>query len=135
MKLLTHLIIIFSIITISCSKEEKNNEIIINYKAQTRGFIYSILLEKNILEIKTNKSVSKKILTKNQQIEIYNLLKEIDFAKIESNISIEDLSVDKAIKGKLITTFNKNQYEYEFNHNKLPQSIQELFIKLENYTN
>ena len=107
----------------------------INYRAQTRGYLYSLQLEKNLLEINDNNIIKKVELSKKQQIKINSLLNNLNFNEIENNISINDLAVDKAIKGSFIVHFKEKIFEYEFNHNKLPKSIQELFNQMEVYLN
>jgi hypothetical protein len=135
MKLLIHILIVITSLSTSCNNQEKNNNIIINYSAQTRGFIYSIHLENNVLEINDNNKLKINELTENQKNKINNLLIDINFKEIENNISINDLAVDKAIKGIFKTTFQENSYTFEFNHNKLPKSIQKLLRQLEELSN
>ena len=135
MKIISQLFLIITVFTISCKSQEKNNDIMINYRAQTRGYLYSLQLEKNLLEINDNNIIKKVELSKKQQIKINSLLNNLNFNEIENNISINDLAVDKAIKGSFKVHFKEKIFEYEFNHNKLPKSIQELFNQLEVYLN
>ena len=128
-------IIICCLTFTSCKCQEKINDITINYIAQTRGYIYSLHLEKNLLEINDNNIIKKGELSKPHLVEIDNLLNNINFKEVENNISIDDLSVDKTIKGTLKVSFNKKVFEYEFNHNKLPKDIQELFKQMGVYLN
>jgi hypothetical protein len=118
-------------VTISCISQEKSNAILINYTAQTRGYMYAIQLEKNVLEINNNGIIKKIELSKKQQTKIDSLLNTINFSEIENNISIDDLAVDKAIKGTFKAYFKENFYDYEFNHYKLPNKIRELLKQLE----
>ncbi|SNR50842.1 hypothetical protein [Lutibacter flavus] len=135
MKIITPLFLVITVFTISCNSQEKTNDIIINYTAQTRGYIYSLQLENNTLEINDNNAIKKVELSEKQQIKIDSLLNSINFSEIENNISIDDLAVDKAIKGTFNTYFKEKVFEYEFDHNKLPKDIQELFKRLEAYLN
>ncbi len=134
MKSILYLIIGLISIATSCQNHDLNDNLTLNYTAQTRGFIYSLILEKNTLEFNNNNSIKKISLTKNQQLEVFNLFTEINFEELENNISINDLAVDKAISGLFKTTFKDEEYKYEFNHNNLPKAIIELFQKLEDYT-
>ena len=54
-------------------------------------------------------------------------------AILESNISIDDLAVDKAIKGEFELNFNGELFTFEFDHNNAPESIQELLSKLQSF--
>mgnify|MGYP000565896130 CR=1 FL=1 len=85
---------------------------------------------------RTNNNTIKKVeLSKIQLLEINQAFDKIDFSEIENNISIDDLAVDKAIKGTFKVHFKEKFFKYEFNHNKLPKDIQELFKRLEAYLN
>ncbi len=132
MKLLFHLFVVITTLSTSCDNQEKN-EVIINYFAQTRGFIYSINLNQNVLEINDNNNILKVNLNKNQLAEIVKILNNMDFNEIKNNLEIDDLAVDKAIKGIFKTKFEEKSYNFEFNHNELSKSIQFLFKKLEQY--
>lgn len=131
MKHLNIFIIAFCLFNLSSCKAQES--IFLSYKAQTRGFIYSLIIENNTLEINKNNSIKKISLTKTQQLEIFNLLAEIDFKVLENNISVNDLAVDKAISGLYEINFKGKVYTYELDHNNLPKAIKELFEKLENY--
>jgi hypothetical protein len=61
------------------------------------------------------------------------MVKKIDFDSLKSNISIDDLAVDKAIKGEFELNFNGKLYTFEFDHNNAPESIQELLNKLQSF--
>lgn len=135
MKLISQLLLIIIVFTISCNSQEKNNDIMINYSAQTRGYLYSLQLEKNVLEINDNNTLKEVELSNKQQIKIDSLLNNINFNEIETNISIDDLAVDKAIKGTLELNFEAEHFTFDFNHNNLPKDIQELFNQLELYLN
>ena len=135
MKLLNSVLILLLAFNTSCQGQEKKNAMMLNYKAQTRGFLYQIQLENNSIEINNNNTVKKAVLTKKQLVKIDSLLSNINFKEIENNISINDLAVDRAIKGVFSLNFNGNFYAFEFNHHNLPKDI-EAFIKLlEEFTN
>lgn len=135
MRTLSAFILFILILFQSCQSQEKMITTSIHYSAQTRGYIYSIQLEKNILEINNNNTIKKIELSKIPLLEINQTLDEIDFNEIKNNISIDDLAVDKAIKGVLKVHFKEKNFENEFNHNSLPNDIKELFKLLEAYLN
>ena len=134
MKTLNIFILCTIVLFQSCKSQEKMNTTSLNYSAQTRGYIYTIHLKNNQLELNNNTNIKKTTLTKSQINEINELLLEIDFKKIESNISNEDLAVDKAIKGTLKLNFKGEQFSFDFSHNKLPENIQQLTTHLEGLT-
>ena len=107
----------------------------LNYKAQTRGFLYQIKLESNSIEINNNNTVKTTVLTKNQFIKIDSLLNNINFKKIKDNISTNDLAIDRAIKGVFDLNFEGNTYTFDFNHHKLPNEIEDFLEQLEAFTN
>ena len=129
MKLLNVAFILLLAFNTSCQGQEKKNTMMLNYKAQTRGFLYQIKLENNSIEVNNNNTIKTAVLTKNQTDKINNLLNDINFKEIENNISINDLAVDRAIKGVFSLNFNGNSYTFDFNHHNLPKDI-EAFIKL-----
>jgi hypothetical protein len=131
MKTLSTFILFTLILFQSCQSQEKMTTTSLDYTAQTRGYMYSVQLEKNVLEIHDNTNIKKVALSENQLAEINQALANIAFNEIENNISIDDLAVDKAIKGIFKLHFKENYFEYEFNHNALPNAIQELFKQLE----
>jgi len=106
----------------------------LNYSAQTRGYIYAMRLKNNELELNNNTNIKKTTLTKSQINEINDLLLKIDFKKIENNISINDLALDKAIKGTFELNFKAAHFSFDFNHNNLPENIQQLITHLEGFT-
>jgi len=119
----------------SCEKQEENKEIEINYSAQTRGFKYGLHLKNNILKIDKNNVIKEITLNKAQYANIYSLVTKINFNEIENNISIDELAVDRAIKGIFTIDLKEKKYEFEFNHQKLPDTIQNLLNQLEGFLN
>tara|TARA_R110001583_G_scaffold48522_1_gene152016 strand:+ start:4865 stop:5272 length:408 start_codon:yes stop_codon:yes gene_type:complete len=134
MKTINTFILFTLVLFQSCQSQEKMNTTSLNYFAQTRGFIYAIHLKNNELELNNNTHIKKITLTTNQKKEINELLLKIDFKKIENNISIQDLAVDKAIKGTFELNFKAEDYSFDFNHNNLPENIQQLITHLEEFT-
>ncbi len=133
MKLFKITLIILLAFSSSCQCQEKKDTILLNYTAQTRGFLYQIQLKNNLIELNNNNSTKQKALTNNQEIKIESLLNEINFKEIESNISVNDLALDKAIKGLFEINFKATSYSFEFNHHKLPKKIKQLLTQLEEY--
>lgn len=133
MKLFKITLIILLVSSTSCQSQNKKDAISLNYAAQTRGFQLAIQLENNLLNISKNSVMHNIELTDNQLSEIIEIIKKIDFDTIESNISIDDLSVDKAIKGEFELNLNGEIYAFVFDHNNAPESIQELLNKLQSF--
>ncbi|MDO9593657.1 MAG: hypothetical protein Q7J19_01555 [Lutibacter sp.] len=126
------LILLFASLT-SCQSQDKKDSISLNYNAQTRGFQMAIQLENNLLEVTKNNETHQIELTDIQLNEIIEVVKKIDFDFIKSNVSIDDLAVDKAIKGEFELNFNGKLYAFEFDHNNAPENIQELLNKLQSF--
>jgi hypothetical protein len=133
MKLFKMTLILLLVSSTSCQSQDKNDSISLNYIAQTRGFKLAIQLDNNLLEITKNSVMHNLELTDNQLTEIIVMVKKIDFDAIESNISIDDLALDKAIKGEFELDLNGKIYSLEFDHNNAPESIQELLNKLKSF--
>lgn len=117
----------------SCNNQELNQKIHINYKAQTRGFLYKISLINDVLEIENNGTLKSKTLNSEQFSEIKKLISNLNFDETESNISKDDLAVDKAIEGVFVVKINSKTRLLNLNHNSLPVKIEELFSQLERY--
>lgn len=126
------LILLFASLT-SCQSQDKKDTISLNYNAQTRGFQLAIQLENNLLEVTKNNETHQIELTDIQLNEVVEMVKKIDFDLIKSNVSIDDLAVDKAIKGEFELNFNGKLYAFEFDHNNAPENIQELLNKLQSF--
>lgn len=133
MKLFKMTLILLLVSINSCQSQDKKDTVSLNYNAQTRGFQLSIQLKKNLLEVTKNNETHKIELTENQLNEIIEMVKKIDFDSLKSNISIDDLAVDKAIKGEFELNFNGKLYTFEFDHNNASESIQELLNKLQGF--
>ena len=134
MKFIIHALLILLTFSNSCESQEKE-QISFNYYAQTRGYIYSLQLKNNEIELNNNGLVKKITLTENQYNEINKLFYEINFNKIKSNISADDLAVDKSIKAICSINMNEKVHSFEFDHNKLPKEIQTIKLKLEKFLN
>jgi hypothetical protein len=133
MKMLTQILMIILVFSISCKSQEINEDVYINYTAQTRGYVFILELKNNELSINNNQVINKTNLTENQKSEVLVLLSKINFKKLENNISTNDLAVDKAINGDFTIHYKNKQYSYNFNHIKLPKDIEELKLKLESF--
>ena len=133
MKLFKMTLILLLVSINSCQCQDKKDTISLNYSAQTRGFQLSIQLEKNLLEVTKNNETHQIELTENQLNEVIEMVKKIDFEILKSNISIDDLAVDKAIKGEFELNLNGRLYSFEFDNNNAPESIQELLNKLQGF--
>ena len=131
MKTFLNLVIVIFSLSTSCNNQELNQKIHINYKAQTRGFLYKISLINDVLEIENNGTLKSKTLNSEQISEIKKLVSNLNFNEIESNISKDDLAVDKAIEGVFVVKINSKTRLLNLNHNSLPVKIEELFSQLE----
>ncbi len=133
MKLLKITLILILMSSTSCQSQDKKDSISLNYKALTRGFQLVIQLKNNLLEISRNNETQQIELTENQLTEITDMVSKIDFNVLKSNILIDDLALDKAIKGVFELNFNGKIYTFEFDHNNAPENIQELLNKLQSF--
>ena len=133
MKLFKMTLILLLVSINSCQSQDKKDTISLNYNAQTRGFQLAIQLEHKLLEVTKNKETHQIELSENQFNEVIEVVKKIDFEEIKSNVSIDDLAVDKAIKGDFELNFNGKIYDFEFDHNNAPENIQKLLNKLQSY--
>ncbi len=133
MKLFKMTLILLLVSITSCKSQDIKDAVSLNYSAQTRGFQLAIQLENNLLEITENNETHQIELTENQLNEVIKMVKKIDFNVLKSNISIDDLAVDKAIKGEFELNLNGELYAFEFDHNNAPVSIQELLNKLQSF--
>lgn len=133
MKLYKMTLILLLVSITSCQSQDKKDTISLNYNAQTRGFQLAIQLKNNLLEMTKNNETHQIELTENQLNEIIEMVKKIDFEVLKNNISIDDLAVDKAIKGEFELNINGEFYNFEFDHNNAPESIKELLNKLQNF--
>ena len=96
------------------------------YKAQTRGFQLEIFLNKSALEITKNGTSNTISLTEKQVLKAQEIISSISFESIKSNLSVEDAAVDKVVPAYCKFTFEKDSKEFDFNHGKLPEKIEEL---------
>ena len=87
------------------------------------------------IKIDKNNVIKEITLNKAQYANIYSLVTKINFNEIENNISIDELAVDRAIKGIFTIDLKEKKYEFEFNHQKLPDTIQNLLNQLEGFLN
>lgn len=135
MRNLLQLSIIFCCLTVtSCTSQKITNNTSLNYTAQTRGYIYTIQLNNNKLELNNNTNIKRTTLSIDQKKELEQQLLKINFKQLRDSINTEDLALDKAIKGMLDLNFDSKQYHFNFNHNKLPKNIQNLTMLLESFT-
>ena len=133
MKLFKMTLILLLVSITSCQSQDKKDSISLNYNAQTRGFQMAIQMENNLLEVTKNNETHQIELTDIQLNEVVEMVKKINFDLIKSNVSIDDLAVDKAIKGNFELNFNGKLYAFEFDHNNAPENIQELLNKLQSF--
>jgi hypothetical protein len=128
MKTITILLLFTALVTQTCNSQTKT--ILLNYKAETRGFSYTLLLENGLLQESNNGINITKNLSAKDLNAVEKQLEEINFEEIKSNLSIEDSAVDKAIPGYFEVEFNNNKYLFEFSHHNLPEEIADLIDSL-----
>lgn len=124
------LIYVFTMVIVQSCQSQKNM-ISIDYKAQTRGFYFDAQVKNQTLKITDNGVEKTKKINKEHIVEIEKVLSEIDFKTLQDNISMDDLAVDRAILATCTINYNENLHSYEFDHNNLPKSIQELLNTLQ----
>lgn len=128
MKTITILLLFAALVTQSCHSQ--SNTIMLYYKAETRGFSYSLNLTNGVLKEIENGTTKTKNLSTTELNAIEKQLSEINFLEIQSNLLIEETAVDKAIPGYFEVEFNNNKYYFEFSHHNLPKEIAALFNSL-----
>jgi hypothetical protein len=115
----------------SCKSQSQDDTISMNYKAQTRGFLYEIQVKKDTLtKISSSKTLKVK-LNKKQISKLKEIIATIDFSKIKNNTNTEALAVDKAIGANFSITIKNETHTYQFIHKQLPTKIQELLNYLD----
>lgn len=111
----------------------EKSELQLSYTAQTRGFKYAIEI-RNDSVFKDINSIHREFLLKDTQLkELNNLLNEINFEDLRNNIDPDELLVDASVKGVFNLIYHKDKYEFEFDHNNLPDQIEVLLKKIERY--
>lgn len=133
MKLFKMTLILLLLSSTSCQSQDKKDTISLDYSSQTRGFKLAIQLENKLLEVAKNNKTHQIELTDKQFNEVIDMVKKIDFENLKSNIPMDDLAVDKAIKGEFALNINSELYKFEFDHNNAPKKIQELINKLQSF--
>ena len=130
MKTLKALLVVIILITSSCYTQE-TPKTFLHYKAQTRGFYLEIYLKNHALDVLKMNSAKKTELSKKQLSELKKSLSNIDFEHIKSNLSIEEVAVDRVIPATFILHYNLKKYEFRFDHNQLPVDLKKLLTRLE----
>jgi len=131
MKLIINTLAFLLFFSLSCESQEKKTDLSLTYIAQTRGFIYSLQLKDNKIELNNNNSIKKLELSETDIEQVTKILSEIDFEKIENNISVDDLAVDKAIQGNFDLVFKQKKHSFQFNHHNVPEKIKQLLTYIE----
>ena len=129
MKTITILLLFAALVTQSCHSQS-NQSIMLHYKAETRGFSYSLNLTNGVLKEIENGTTKTKNLSTTELNAIEKQLSEINFSKIENNLLSEEIAVDRAIPAYFEVEFNNNKYYFEFSHHNLPKEIAALFNSL-----
>jgi hypothetical protein len=135
MKIIKPLLVFLILITSSCYTQETTNKTFLHYKAQTRGFHLEIILKNNLLEVSKNNSNKKIKISEQQLSKINDEISNINFDSIKSNISIDEVALDKAIPATFSLYYAKKEYSFNFDHNKLPIDLKNLLTKLESTLN
>lgn len=134
-----HLIILLSFSFFNCASQQKvmKNNYRIEYKAQTRGALYEILVEGNLLSFKSYNDSKTIVLTKEQ---IKALTNEINNINLKAINDIEAPTSKRFTDGVMIAYFKINRAENsykssEFDHEYPPKELQTLFKILISYLN
>ena len=134
-----HLIILLSFSFFNCASQQKvmKNNYKIEYKAQTRGALYEILVEGNLLSFKSYNDSKTIVLTKEQ---IRALTNEINNINLKAINDLEAPTTKRFTDGVMIAYFKINRAENsykssEFDHEYPPKELQTLFKILISYLN
>ena len=134
-----HLIILLSFSFFNCASQQKvmKNNYRIEYKAQTRGALYEILVEGNLLSFKSYNDSKTIVLTEEQVNAITNEINNINLKAIND---LEAPTTKRFTDGVMIAYFKINRAENsykssEFDHEYPPKELQTLFKILISYLN
>lgn len=134
-----HLIILLSFSFFNCASQQKvmKNNYKIEYKAQTRGALYEILVKDNLLSFKSYNDSKTIVLTKEQVRQLTNEINNINLKAIND---LEAPTTKRFTDGVMIAYFkiNKAENSYkssEFDHEYPPKELQTLFKILISYLN
>ncbi len=108
-----HLIILLSFSFFNCASQQKvmKNNYRIEYKAQTRGALYEILVEGNLLSFKSYNDSKTIVLTKEQ---VRQLTNEINNINLKSINDIEVPTTKRFTDGAMIAYFKINKAENSY---------------------
>lgn len=103
-----HLIILLSFSFFNCASQQKvmKNNYKIEYKAQTRGALYEILVENNLFSFKSYNDSKKIVLTKEQ---IKALTNEINNINLNALNDLEAPTSKRFTDGAIIAYFKINR--------------------------
>lgn len=103
-----HLIILLSFSFFNCASQQKvmKNNYKIEYKAQTRGALYEILVENNLFSFKSYNDSKKIVLTKEQ---IKALTNEINNINLNAINDLEAPTSKRFTDGAMIAYFKINK--------------------------
>lgn len=134
-----HLIILLSFSFFNCASQQKvmKNNYKIEYKAQTRGALYEILVEGNLLSFKSYNDSKTIVLTKEQVRQLTNEINNINLNAIND---LEAPTSKRFTDGAMIAYFKINRAENsykssEFDHEYPSKELQTLFKILISYLN
>lgn len=125
-------IILVLFFTTSCMAQKSSEEMIINYKASTRGSQLTIKASSNLFEYIDN-GVEKKItIPSNFWEELVLLVEDIELAAIESFIPpSEKRFFDGALQADLTITINEKSYSSQtFDHGNPPRELKKIIAKI-----
>jgi hypothetical protein len=108
-----HLIILLSFSFFNCASQQKvmKNNYRIEYKAQTRGALYEILVEGNLLSFKSYNESKTIVLTKEQVRQLTNEINNINLKAIND---IEVPTTKRFTDGAMIAYFKINKAENSY---------------------
>lgn len=109
--------------------EQENMEL--NYLAQSRGFFLKIELQGNALKVINQKGgeTKERQLSKLEQEELKNIVTSSDFDNVEASDSTKS-HYDAAAMASLTFTLEGNNHEFEFDHGNPPRKLESLVNKI-----
>ena len=110
MKLKYIFLTITLITSLSCQSQEQD-EIRINYKAQTRGYLLKIDLVDKVLSIEENSTTSKIELSSGNYNKLIETISSIDF----DNLKVENLTEHHAVDRAIPATFSLKNNDFNWN--------------------
>ena len=123
--------LILSILALFSINNCKQENIELNYIAQSRGFFLEIELQSNILKVTNQRGneAKERQLSKIEQEELRNIVTSTDFDNVETLDSTKS-HYDAAAMASLTLTLDGNNHEFEFDHGNPPRKLESFVNKI-----